>query len=64
MKLRVDPAACQAYGLCKEKAPALVDLDEWGYAAIIAEDVPGDAEADARAAVDVCPNRALRLEKK
>ena len=32
MKLHVDPASCQAYGLCKEKAPDLIDLDEWGYA--------------------------------
>jgi ferredoxin len=64
MKLHVDPAACQAYGLCTEKAPGLIDLDEWGYAAITRADVPADAEGDARAAVDICPNRALRLEKK
>ena len=41
MKLHVDPTACQAYGLCNEKAPDLIDLDEWGYAAVITPDVPG-----------------------
>ena len=34
MKLHVDPASCRAYGLCKEKAPDLIDLDEWGYASL------------------------------
>ena len=63
MKLHVDPTACQAYGLCHEKAPALIELDEWGYASIVTPDVPADAEAAARDAVAVCPNLALRLER-
>ncbi len=61
MKLHVDPASCQAYGLCKEKAPDLIDLDEWGYASVISPDVPAGSEAVARNAVEVCPNLALRL---
>jgi ferredoxin len=64
MKLHVDPAACQAYGLCHDKAPGLIELDEWGYAAIVTPDVPGDQEAAARDAVGVCPNLALRLAVK
>jgi ferredoxin len=62
MKLHVDPSACQAYGLCHEKAPALIELDEWGYAAVTTADVPGDQDGVAREAVAVCPNLALRLE--
>jgi ferredoxin len=64
MKLHVDPTLCQAYGLCQEKAPALIRLDEWGYAAVVTPDVPADQLDAARAAVDVCPNRALRLDVK
>jgi len=62
MRLHVDPTACQAYGLCTEKAPDLVDLDEWGYAAVRDGDVPPGSVEAARAAVAACPNRALRLE--
>jgi len=61
MKLHVDPACCQAYGLCKEKAPDLIDLDEWGYASVTSPDVPIGSEASARDAVEICPNLALRL---
>jgi ferredoxin len=64
MKLHVDPAACQAYGLCREKAPELIELDEWGYARIVVADVPASAEGAAREAVAVCPNLALKLAAK
>ncbi|HEY1485693.1 MAG TPA: ferredoxin [Micromonosporaceae bacterium] len=64
MKLHVDPASCQAYGLCQEKAPALIELDEWGYAAIATPDVPAEQEGAARDAAAVCPNLALRLVAK
>lgn len=64
MKLHVDPAACQAYGLCKEKAAHLIELDEWGYASVAAPDVPDADLGAARDAVDICPNRALRLDRK
>jgi ferredoxin len=64
MKLHVNPAACQAYGLCHDKAPRLIELDEWGYAAIVTPDVPADLEPSARDAVAVCPNLALHLAAK
>lgn len=63
MKLYLDSTRCQGYGLCQEKAPDLVELDEWGYAAVPEPAVPGGAAGDARAAVDVCPAQALRLAK-
>ena len=61
MKLRVDPTACQAYGLCHEQAPSLIDLDEWGYAQIKPADVTESTVDTARAAVASCPNAALKL---
>ena len=37
MKLLLDSTRCQGYGLCQEAAADLIDLDEWGYAAVVAE---------------------------
>jgi ferredoxin len=62
MKLAVDAALCQAYGLCAEEVPDLVDLDDFGYSAVKGDgDVASDREAAAKAAVDLCPVAALRL---
>ncbi|MFD9030957.1 ferredoxin [Streptomyces sp. NPDC059567] len=63
MKLLLDSTLCQGYGLCQEHAPELVELDEWGYADVIAVSVPPAAEDEARACVASCPNSALRLER-
>ncbi|AWI27377.1 MULTISPECIES: ferredoxin [Streptomyces] len=63
MKLLLDSTRCQGYGLCREHAPQLIELDEWGYASVIAADVPPSCEDAARACADSCPNSALRLEK-
>lgn len=63
MKLRLDATRCQGYGLCQESAPDLIDLDEWGYAAVVADPAPGAPEDAARAAAEACPNSALRLER-
>ncbi|MFF3326725.1 ferredoxin [Streptomyces sp. NPDC002889] len=63
MKLFLDSTLCQGYGLCQEHAPDLIGLDEWGYAAVLAADVPSGEEAAARSCAESCPNSALRLEK-
>ncbi|MFE3323480.1 ferredoxin [Streptomyces sp. NPDC059176] len=63
MKLFLDSTRCQGYGLCQEHAPDLIELDEWGYASVLAADVPPGQEEAARACVESCPNSALRWEK-
>ncbi|HEY9374884.1 ferredoxin [Streptomyces sp.] len=63
MKLLLDSTRCQAYGLCQEQAPELIELDEWGYAKVIVLDVPPAAEESARACAESCPNSALRVER-
>ncbi|MEU6083200.1 ferredoxin [Streptomyces sp. NPDC047108] len=63
MKLLLDSTRCQGYGLCQEPVPDLIELDEFGYANIVSRDVPPGDEDAARAAVEACPNSALRLEK-
>ncbi|MEY9894922.1 ferredoxin [Catenulispora sp. MAP12-49] len=62
MKLLLDATLCEGYGVCQEQAPAQIELDDFGYAAIRAAEVPADGETAAQAAVAACPNRALRLE--
>ena len=62
MRLAVDAAACQAYGLCEEEVPDLVDLDDFGYSAVKGDgQVPADRADAAQSAVDICPVKALRL---
>jgi ferredoxin len=59
--LTVDRIRCDAYGLCAELLPELIDLDDWGYPIVTAGSVPDDLVADARRAVAACPLLALRL---
>ena len=61
-RLRVDPIACAAHGICAELLPEVIDLDEWGYPLLRAPVVPRRLTADARRAVTACPTLALRLE--
>ncbi|MEZ0448849.1 ferredoxin [Cellulomonas sp. ICMP 17802] len=59
-RLRVDPVACEAIGVCAQISGA-VTLDRWGYPVIgpLLSDV--DVRA-ARRAQRACPRRALWLE--
>ena len=59
MKLRVNPIACKAHGLCAELLPELVSIDEWGFPIIADADVPPSLRAHARRAVAACPTLAL-----
>ncbi|MFF3940479.1 ferredoxin [Streptomyces phaeofaciens] len=63
MKLLLDSTLCQGYGLCREPAPELIDLDDFGYARLLETSVPPAGEDAATAAVAACPNSALRLGK-
>jgi ferredoxin len=62
MRLRVDPIACEAHGLCAELLPELIELDEWDYPVIVDAEVPASLEQLARRAVSACPTLALRLQ--
>ncbi|TAL21651.1 MAG: ferredoxin [Frankiales bacterium] len=60
-RLTVDWVACDGHGLCAVLLPELIDLDDWGYPVLPAEDVPDRHRGHARAAVSACPALALRL---
>ncbi len=63
-RLRLNPIACHAHGLCAELLPELIDLDEWGYPILAGGGtVPFALLDQARAAVTACPTLALRLTK-
>jgi len=62
MRVRVNPIACEAHGLCAELLPELIRLDDWGYPIIDLADVPSDLLGLARRAVDACPTLALLIE--
>lgn len=60
-RLRVDPIACRAHGLCAELLPELVDLDEWGYPILTHARIPPRLLPEVRNAVAACPTLALTL---
>jgi ferredoxin len=62
-RLRVDPIRCEAYGICAELLPELVELDEWGYPIVDGQPIPAALLAQAREAVALCPRLALTLAR-
>ncbi len=62
-RLRVNPIACEAHGLCAELLPELIRLDDWGYPIIDEPEVPPELLGLAMRAVDACPTLALLLEE-
>ena len=63
LRLRVNPIACEAHGLCAELLPELIRLDDWGYPIIDDSEVPRDLIGLTRRAVDACPTLALLIEE-
>jgi ferredoxin len=62
--LRVNPIMCEAHGLCAERLPELISLDDWGYPILDKSEVPPELLHLARRAADACPTLALILEAK
>ena len=62
-RLRVNPIACEAHGMCAELLPERITLDEWGYPVIDGEPVQATLLNHARRAAQACPTFALLVEK-
>jgi ferredoxin len=60
-RLKVNPIACDARGLCIELLPERIAADPWGYPIIRPGPVPPQLQALARRAVAACPTLALML---
>jgi ferredoxin len=61
-RLRVNPIACEAHGMCAELLPERIVLDEWGYPVIDGKPLEPALIDNARRAAQACPTFALLLE--
>lgn len=62
-RLRVNPIACEAHGMCAELLPERITLDEWGYPVIDDQPLSLDLVEHARRAAQACPTFALLLQR-
>jgi ferredoxin len=62
IRLRIDAAACDGIGLCAHLAPAVIELDRWGFPILIGRGLAPREVAAARQAVRGCPRNALWIE--
>jgi ferredoxin len=62
-RLRVNPIACEAHGMCAELLPERITLDEWGYPLIDERPLSRELVEHARRAVQACPTFALLMER-
>ncbi len=63
LRVRVNPIACEAHGLCAELLPERIGLDEWGYPIVDGRPIPGALVAHARRAAAACPTLALLVDR-
>ena len=56
-RLRVDPIACKAHGVCAELFPERIRLDDWGYPILDPRTITDDLIDHARRAVAECRER-------
>ena len=62
-RLRVNPIACTAHGMCAELLPEVIELDPWGYPILLTPVVPPGVLDHAKRAVDACPKLALLMDE-
>ncbi len=63
-RLRVNPIACEAHGMCHELLPERISLDEWGYPILDGAPLDPGLLAHARRAAAACPTLALLVERR
>jgi ferredoxin len=62
-RVRVNPIACEAHGMCAEVLPERITLDEWGYPLIDEQPLHGTQVEHAIRAARACPTFALLVER-
>jgi ferredoxin len=62
-RVRVNPIACEAHGMCAELLPERITLDEWGYPIVDGTPLRGEELKHATRAAQACPTFALLLER-
>jgi ferredoxin len=61
-RVRLNPIACEAHGMCAELLPERIALDEWGYPIVDEAPLPAALVSHARRAAQACPTFALLVE--
>jgi ferredoxin len=62
MRIQFDRSACQGHNRCYLLAPELFDVDDEGYAVLLADGALADDQVErARLAMDNCPEFAITL---
>jgi ferredoxin len=60
MRVKVDGAKCNGYGLCEKLCPAVFKLDEFGFPQLLNEGlVPSTSQYEAEKAIEQCPEHAI-----
>jgi len=62
-RVRVNPIACEAHGMCAELLPERITLDEWGYPIVDGRRLDGELLEHARMAAKSCPVFAVLVEE-
>jgi ferredoxin len=62
-RLRVNPIACEAHGMCAELLPERITLDEWGYPLVDDRPLSPDLMEHARRAAQACPTFVLLIQR-
>jgi ferredoxin len=62
VRVHIDRDACSGHGRCYALGPDVFTPDDDGYGVVVAADVPAALEAQARAGVQNCPERAITIE--
>jgi ferredoxin len=62
-RLKVNPIACEAHGMCAEVLPELIALDDWGYPIIDERPITPELLDHAKRAAQACPTFALLIER-
>ncbi|HUK69385.1 MAG TPA: ferredoxin [Streptosporangiaceae bacterium] len=62
-RIRVNPIACEAHGVCAELLPEMIGIDPWGYPVVSAQPVPQRLVRLAKKAEASCPTLALIVER-
>jgi ferredoxin len=63
-RLRVNPIACEAHGICAELLPECIVLDDWGYPILDEQPIPPKLLDHAKRAAQACPTFALLIESR
>ena len=61
MKIRVDAEKCQGHARCYGLAPEIFDVDDYGQASVLLDEIPPELQEKARLAVANCPEYAIEI---